>query len=99
LLELQSVVSELRDELTKAMAAAESATVAFQLAQVELELTVVAEKQAGGSAKVKFWVAELGADAKISGSQTQKVKLTLLPQDVSTGSQPWVRGESADGER
>ena len=99
MIELQTVIEDLRVEILDAVAAAESAEIAFELDEVEIELAVVAEKAAGGGAKVRFWVAEIGADAKISRSQTQRVRLKMLPRDKRTGSKPWVRGDESSTER
>jgi Trypsin-co-occurring domain 2 len=99
MIELQTVIEDLRTEILDAVAAAETAQIAFELDEVEIELTVVAEKSASGGAKVRFWVAEIGADAKISRSQTQLVRLKLMPRDKRTGSKPWVRGKESSTER
>jgi hypothetical protein len=47
---------------------------------VELEATVAVEKSGGGGTKVRFWVLELGADAKASMASTQRIKLALQPR-------------------
>lgn len=99
MIELQSVIEELRSEIIGAVAAGGTEDIAFQLNEIEIELAVVVERQGGGSAKVKFWVAELGADGKLSQSQTQRVKLKLLPRDKRTGAEPWVRGQASPNER
>jgi hypothetical protein len=62
----------------------------FELGPVELELTVGVDKEAKPGAKVRFWVVELGAEAKLGSSTTQKIKLTLDPHRAS---QPGVRSD------
>lgn len=78
--ELAALISELRKELSAAMQAGQDEDLRFELGTVELELTVMVGKAAGPNAKVKFWVVELGADAKLSSQSTQRIKLRLDPR-------------------
>jgi len=41
---------------------------------------VAVSKEAGPNAKVRFWVVELGADAKVASQATQRITLTLDPR-------------------
>ena len=66
MIELAEVIGELRRELQAAMHDGEGEELRFELGPVELEATVVVEKGGGGGAKVRFWVIELGGDAKAS---------------------------------
>jgi NTP-dependent ternary system trypsin peptidase co-occuring protein len=88
-IELAEVIRQLRTELDAARASAEDSQLRFELGPIELEVTVGLQKEGGGSAKVRFWVIELGGDAKATGSSTQRIKLTL---------QPTLSGASAEGE-
>jgi Trypsin-co-occurring domain 2 len=64
MIELAEVIGELRRELQAAMNDGEGEQLRFELGPVELEATVAVEKGGGGRAKVRFWVIELGGDAK-----------------------------------
>ena len=96
-IELGEVIGELRRELQSAMAAGEGEPLRFELGPVELEATVAVEKGGGGSARVRFWVVELGGDASVSQSSTQRIKLTLQPRVA--GKAPLISGDEAAGER
>lgn len=98
MIELAEVIGELRRELQRAMDAGEGELLRFELGPVELEATVAVEKGGGGSAKVRFWVIELGGDAKATQASTQRLKLALQPR-LATGARPWVAGGEAPGER
>jgi Trypsin-co-occurring domain 2 len=88
MIELAEVIGELRRELQQAMTAGEGEPLRFELGPVELEATVAVEKGGGGGAKVRFWVIELGGDAKVGQTSTQRIKLALQPRLAATGSHP-----------
>ena len=98
MIELSEVITELRRELQQAMAAGEGQRLRFELGPVELEATVAVEKGGGGGIKVRFWVLELGGDAKATQSSTQRIKLALQPR-LASGGKAWVEGDEAPGER
>ena len=64
--ELASVVRQLRAELNEALADAEGERLRFELGPVEVSLRVTVGREATPGAKVRFWVIEAGADAKVS---------------------------------
>jgi hypothetical protein len=70
----------LREELKTAQADRDP-ELQFRLGPVQVEFTVVTERQGGPEGKVRFWVIEAGASAKWSKAETQKVTLTLTPVD------------------
>lgn len=79
-IELAEMIGDLRDELTQAMASANSDDgLRFELGPVGLEAAVVVAKEAKPAAKVRFWVVEAGAEASVSSSATQKISLTVNP--------------------
>ncbi len=82
-LELASVVRQLRTELNEAMADAEGERLRFELGPVELSLRVTVGREAAPGVKVRFWVIEAGADAKVSRDAVQEIKLVLNPQDMT----------------
>jgi hypothetical protein len=99
MIELAEVIGELRRELQQAMDAGEGQPLRFELGPVELEATVAVEKGGGGGAKVRFWVVELGGDAKVAQSSTQRIKLALQPRLAATGESPLIAGDEGDRER
>lgn len=82
--ELAEFIGQLRAELIEAIQAGHGSDLRFELGPVELELTIVVDKEARPGAKVKFWVVELGGELKAGSTTTQRIKLTLDPR----GSQP-----------
>ena len=98
MIELAEVIGELRRELQRAMDAGEGELLRFELGPVELEATVAVEKGGGGGAKVRFWVIELGGDAKATQASTQRLKLALQPR-LASGGKALVAGDEAPGER
>jgi hypothetical protein len=87
-LELASVVRQLRTELNEAMADAEGERLRFELGPVELSLHVTVGQEAAAGAKIRFWVVEAGADAKISQETVQDIKLVLTPRDMQAPLRP-----------
>jgi hypothetical protein len=98
MIELGEVITELRRELQQAMDVGKGQSLRFELGPVELEATVAVEKGGGGGVKVRFWVLELGGDAKVTQSSTQRIKLALQPR-LASGGKVWVEGDEAPGER
>jgi len=99
MIELSEVIGELRRELQQAMHAGEGEPLRFELGPVELEATVAVEKGGSGVAKVRFWVIELGGDAKASQASTQRIKLALQPRLAGSGESPLIAGPETDRER
>ena len=98
MIELSEVIGELRPELQQAMDTGRGQPLRFELGPVELEATVAVEKGGGGGAKVRFWVIELGGDAKASQTPTQHIKLALLPR-LASGETAVVVGDEEPGEQ
>lgn len=99
MIELAEVIGELRRELQQAMHAGEGEPLRFELGPVELEATVAVERTGGGSGKVRFWVIELGGDAKATQASTQRIKLALQPRLTASGEKALIAGDEAPGER
>ena len=99
MIELAEVIGELRRELQQAMNAGAGEPLRFELGPVELEATVAVEKGGGAGTKVRFWVLELGGDAKASETSTQRIKLALQPRLAASGEKALVAGAEAPGER
>ncbi|MFF7534544.1 trypco2 family protein [Streptomyces bobili] len=99
MIELSELIRSLRRELNTAIDEGRSEQVRFELGPVELELTVVVDKEASGGAKVRFWVAELGADGRLARSDTQRITVTLQPRLTNSGAPPWIGGSAIEGEK
>jgi hypothetical protein len=104
-LELASVLRQLRTELNEALDESEGERLRFELGPVELSLTVTVGREATPGAKIRFWVVEAGADAKISREAIQAIKLVLTPRDMSApvgpdGNPvpPLISGRQQEGE-
>ena len=105
-LELASVLRQLRTELNEAMGDAEGERLRFELGPVELSLTVTVSREASPGAKIRFWVIEAGADARISREAVQDIKLVLTPRDMKSPlgpdgkpASPLIEGKPVPGER
>ena len=96
MVELVELISDLRDELTRAVAAAPAKGLRFELGPVGLEVTVIVNKEAKPGAKVRFWVVEAGVDSSLSHTSTQKITLTLRPADSEGPA--YVAGEASEDE-
>ena len=79
MIELAEVIVELRRELDRARATVDPGEkLRFELGPVELEATVAVEKKGGAGAKIRFWVVELGGDAEVARSSTQRSAVAIL---------------------
>ena len=56
-------------------------------------------KEAGPNAKVRFWVVELGADAKLASQATQRITLILDPRRRGVAGRAVISGSEQPGER
>lgn len=88
-IELAEWVAALRAELQAAQNEGAGKDLQFVVGPLELEFELTATREAGGKGGVKFWVADLGGDARVASGSTQRVKMTLTPQspngDVKVG--------------
>ncbi|MGW2824949.1 trypco2 family protein [Streptomyces sp. NPDC001443] len=98
MIELASVIKDLRDELESAIRSADGELLQFELGTIELEVSVQLERRSSNGAKVRFWVVEAGAEAGAGRSGTQLVKLTLQPRLVGSDRTPMVAGRAAPDE-
>lgn len=114
MIELAEVLGELRAELDRARLEADGSALRFGLGPVELEVTVALGREGTAGGKVKFWVAEMNAEGKLSSTSTQRIKLTLnptlnavggedsRPAELRAGVSPasvYVGGDAVSGER
>jgi len=86
--ELGTLIGTLREQLISARAEREKDEPLFELEYAEIELKVVACKDAKGGGGVKFLVyhAELGGAAKSEHVQTIRLKLKPCGKDVPGGT-------------
>lgn len=99
MIELASVIKDLRNELQAAIEAGRDEALAFELGPIELEVSVAVDRSDEVGGKVRFWVVELGAERKQDTATTQHLRLTLTPRLSSTGQAPTVSGHAEPGER
>jgi hypothetical protein len=99
MIELASVIRDLREELEQAVVAAEGETLRFELGTIELELSVALERTGHAGAKVRFWVVESGADATVNTTSTQLIKLALRPTLEGSLNPPFVSGRAGQSEQ
>lgn len=86
MVELARVIRDLREELERAITAAEGERLQFELGSIELELSVAVERTGQAGAKVRFWVVESGADASLGATSTQRITLALQPTLAGTNN-------------
>lgn len=98
--ELAELIEQLRAELIKAMSTGAGTGLRFELGPVELELTVAVDREVKPGAKLRFWVVELGTEAKVADKATQRIKLTLEPRRAGQpAAKVIISGEELDDER
>lgn len=97
-IELASVIRDLRDELEQAVVVGQDRALRFELGPIELEVAVAIERSGGASGKVRFFVLELGTDGKTAATTTQRIKLSLAPRLAGTGATPYISGQALPGE-
>ena len=95
MIELSTMIAELRRELSQAIAAGADEQLRFELGPVEVEVTVGLDSKGQAGAKVRFWVVELAGDTETARSSLQRIKLTLEPRLAGST----VRPEISDLER
>lgn len=85
--ELGELVGELRRELYRSMVSGKDEPMRLQLSEIQLEVTITAERQTGGN--LKLWaLAEVADQARRSNGQ--RLTLTLNPYFPESASKPWV---------
>jgi hypothetical protein len=99
-IELAEFVTELRAELARALAEGKDQSIKFDCGPIELELEVAVERAAEGGARIRFWVIDADASAKLGTRKTQRVRMALTPRAADDPlAQLRLSGESVPGER
>ncbi|MBF6045461.1 hypothetical protein GO001_09530 [Streptomyces sp. NRRL B-1677] len=99
MIELANVIRDLREELERAVVAAEGEVLRFELGMIELEVSVALERTGHAEAKVRFWVVESGAEAAMGATSTQRITLALKPALRGSGNGPFVSGPADSHEQ
>jgi Trypsin-co-occurring domain 2 len=92
---IAAFIEALRDELTYAVASAENRPFQFGLGPVDVELSIEATFEAGGSGRTRLWVVS-GVSAEMTA---QKLRLSLTPVQTDVDHAPGVSEEDADQTR
>ena len=98
-IELASVIRDLRDELERAVVAGEGEALRFELGPIELEVSVAIEVGAQAGAKVHFWVVGLDSQGSMDRASTQRIKLILSPKLGASDISPLISGDAYSAER
>jgi Trypsin-co-occurring domain 2 len=99
-IELAEFVAQLRAELNRAIVDGESQAIRFDCGPIQLELEIAAERSADAGAKVRFWVVDADASAKLGTRKAQRITMTLTPHAASAPfEQLRILGDSDPGER
>ncbi|KOU25156.1 hypothetical protein ADK52_12850 [Streptomyces sp. WM6372] len=96
---MTSVIRDLREELGRAIAAAEGEALRFELGPIELELSLALERAGQAGAKVRFWVVESGAEAEVRAVSAQRISLALQPAVAGAGTPPFISGRADANEQ
>ncbi|MFB0626319.1 trypco2 family protein [Streptomyces sp. AB3(2024)] len=99
MIELASVIRDLREELGRAIVAAEGEALRFELGPIELELSVALERSGRAGAKVRFWVVESDAEAAVGAASAQRISLALQPALAGSHATPFISGSADAHER
>lgn len=90
---LANAIRSLRRELVAAVQEGQDEKVRFALGPIELELQVEITREAGGDAKIGFWVVAFGGSAGRATGSSHTVRLSLNPVLASeSGDVPLVVG-------
>jgi len=98
MIELASVIRDLRDELERAIVAGAGEALRFELGPVELEVALAVERSGEAGGKVRFWVVEVGGERGWESTDTQRIKLVLTPRLGEGLQSAYVGGAAVSGE-
>lgn len=105
-IELSEFIEYVRTQLTSVLEQSAEERLRLEVGPVELSLSVTAEKSAKPGAKLKLYVIEAGAEATISSTSVQQLKITFSVLDSSSNAQAQtpasparISGQQAPGER
>ena len=84
---LSEAIDALREELFRSWEDAQSKTLRFKPATVELTLQVAVTSGGKAHGGIKWWLVDAGADVSRESTATQTVKMTLEPVTFSANGQ------------
>ncbi|MEY9997004.1 hypothetical protein ABIE67_009036 [Streptomyces sp. V4I8] len=79
---LAETIRGIRQELEAAMREGAESGLRFGVGPVEVELTLEARLEKGGSGKLRIWVADVGGEGKKTDSRLHRIKVVLNPVDA-----------------
>jgi hypothetical protein len=91
---LSEAVRAVRAELEAARLAGADEDIRFEVGPIEIEFEVAVTREAQAGGKVKVWVVEAGAEGTVGKSTTHRVALTLNP---TTAKGPLEIGDQLPG--
>jgi hypothetical protein len=91
---LEEAIRAVRRELTGAMAAAKDETIRFRVKSVQLDFQTVVTREADASARVRFYVVDVGGGGKIGSAATHTVHVELDPVTAAGEEVEVVGGEA-----
>ena len=98
-IELSTLIKRLRHEIETAWWEGRQSTIAFEVGPVEVEVNTQLEKDAKAEFGVKFLVVNAGGGGGLSTTDTQRIKLTLIPRDRRDPTKPLrIAGKLKEGE-
>lgn len=97
MIELASVIRDLREELERAVVAGADQALRFELGSIELEVSLAVERSDEVGGRVRFWVVEAGGEHKRDTGDTQRITLSLTPR-LAAGGSVHVGGAAVAGE-
>lgn len=89
---LAESIGSLRRELAEAIAAGAKEDLRFEVGEIELQLTVTAERSREGSGGVKFWVVDATGGIASSDATTHTITIPLTPRPKGGGPTLTGRG-------
>lgn len=91
---MRKAVAVLRDELMAAARDGADEQIRFAVGPIELEFAVELRADAKAKAGFKAWVLSGDVSAGVARGTTQRVKVTLVPTDATTGRSPEIAGRA-----
>jgi hypothetical protein len=97
--ELASVIRDLREELKQAIVVAEGEEPRFEPGPIELDVPVTPERSGQAGAKAPFRALQSGADVAARAGSDQRISRTLQPTLAGADNPPFVSGHVGAHER
>ena len=99
-IELADFIQQLRAELNRALHQGSEDAIKFECGPIEIEMTVSVERVADAGAKLRFWLVDADASARLGTTRTQRIGMTLTPREAAEPHlQLHISGETVDDEQ